>query len=276
MGAFAGRCPSQADPGVVIKRAFGNGVALIRGGALWWTRRRLLRAASRHGRELWSPWPHRGPSGDDDEEAGSAPGARAPGRWRWCSRTRLGRWLRSGGTLRFGTGRWSGVAVEPQGVTHAARLGAPGGMPQAEVADLVEAPGQNMLEIAAQELGPRDPAGPGPSGLAVAVLKADGFLIQVDDAPVGERALWETFYRPVIASVLAAIASGVTQTVRLPRRRSAASYSAQFSILYRAFGILRRRGSFALYGIRALRVQRALLYLPAYHSDSPYSYFSTT
>ena len=35
-----------------------------------------------------------------------------------------------------------------------------------------------------------------------------------------------------------AIASGVTQTVRLPRWRNAASYSAQFSILYRAFGIL--------------------------------------
>ena len=33
-------------------------------------------------------------------------------------------------------------------------------------------------------------------------------------------------------------ASGVTQTVRLPRRRSAALYSAQFPILYRAFGIL--------------------------------------
>ena len=44
--------------------------------------------------------------------------------------------------------------------------------------------------------------------------------------------------RPVAAGTQAAIASGVTQTVRLPRRRSAASYSAQFSILYRAFGIL--------------------------------------
>jgi hypothetical protein len=33
-------------------------------------------------------------------------------------------------------------------------------------------------------------------------------------------------------------AAADTQTVKLPRRRSAASYSAQFSILYRAFGIL--------------------------------------
>ena len=37
VGAFAGRWPSQADPGMVIKRKFGSGVALIHGGALWWT-----------------------------------------------------------------------------------------------------------------------------------------------------------------------------------------------------------------------------------------------
>src|SRR4051794_22528042 len=60
-------------------------------------------------------------------------------------------------------------------------------MPQAEVANLVKALGQYMLEIAAQELGPRDPADPGPAGLPVAVLEADGFLIQAEDAPVGER-----------------------------------------------------------------------------------------
>ena len=55
-------------------------------------------------------------------------------------------------------------------------------MPQAEVADLVKALGQNMLEIATQELVPRDPANPGPAGLPVAVLEADGFTIQVNDA----------------------------------------------------------------------------------------------
>ena len=81
VGAFAGRWPSQADPGMVIKRKFGSGVASIHGGALWWTRRHLFRAASRRGGELWSPWAHRGPSGDDDEEAGPAPGAWTPGRW---------------------------------------------------------------------------------------------------------------------------------------------------------------------------------------------------
>jgi hypothetical protein len=59
-------------------------------------------------------------------------------------------------------------------------------MPQAEVADLVKALGQNMLEIATQELVPRGPADPGPAGLPVAVLEADGFVIQADDAPVGE------------------------------------------------------------------------------------------
>jgi hypothetical protein len=162
VGACAGRWPSQADPGMVIKRNLGSGVASIRGGALWWTRRRLFRAGSRQHRELWSPWAHRGPSGDDDEEAGPAPGARTTGRWRWCPRTSPGRGLGIGGTLWFGTGRRSGGAVEPQGVAHADRLAAPGRMPQAEVADLVKALGQNMLEIAAQELGPRDPAGPGP------------------------------------------------------------------------------------------------------------------
>jgi len=36
----------------------------------------------------------------------------------------------------------------------------------------------------------------------------------------------------------AAIASGVTHTVRLPRSRGAASYSRQFSTRYRAFGML--------------------------------------
>ena len=59
-------------------------------------------------------------------------------------------------------------------------------MPQAEVADLVKALGQNMLEIATQELVPRDPANPGPASLPVAVLEADGFVIQADDAPVGQ------------------------------------------------------------------------------------------
>ncbi|EWY35680.1 hypothetical protein N825_37555 [Skermanella stibiiresistens SB22] len=60
--------------------------------------------------------------------------------------------------------------------------------------------------------------------------------------------------RPFAGGNQAAMASGVTQTVRLPRRRSAASYSAHFSTLYWALGILWRRGSFALYGIKILGV----------------------
>src|SRR4051794_13175380 len=43
-----------------------------------------------------------------------------------------------------------------------------------------------MLEIAAQEFVPWDPAGPGPAGLPIAVLEADGFTIQAEDAPVGQ------------------------------------------------------------------------------------------
>ena len=53
VGACAGRWPSQADPDMVIKRKFESGVASIHGGALWWTRRHLFRAASRQHRELW-------------------------------------------------------------------------------------------------------------------------------------------------------------------------------------------------------------------------------
>src|SRR5208283_2336211 len=58
--------------------------------------------------------------------------------------------------------------------------------------------------------------------------------------------------RPVLAGFHAAIASGVTHTVRLPRSRSATSYSRQFSTRYRAFGILWRRGSLCLYGIEII------------------------
>jgi hypothetical protein len=51
---------------------------------------------------------------------------------------------------------------------------------------------------------------------------------------------------PVLAGCHAAIASGFTRTVRLPRSRSATPYSHQFSTRYRAFGILLRRGSLCL------------------------------
>jgi len=80
--------------------------------------------------------------------------------------------------------------------------------------------------------------------------------------------------RPVAAGTQAAMASGVTQTVRLPRRRIVASYSAQFSILYRALGILWRRGSFASYGIRALGCSGPHLYLPVCRRDSPTAIFA--
>src|SRR3954454_14931447 len=51
------------------------------------------------------------------------------------------------------------------------------------------------------------------------------------------------FYRAV-----AAIASGVNQTVRLPRARRAASYSAQLVTRCRCFAMWRRQAALALNG----------------------------
>src|SRR4051794_4126818 len=60
-------------------------------------------------------------------------------------------------------------------------------MPQAEVADLVEATRQHMLEEAAHELFAAEPAGAPPAGLAVLVLDRDRLVVEADDARVGER-----------------------------------------------------------------------------------------
>src|SRR4051794_33988338 len=60
-------------------------------------------------------------------------------------------------------------------------------MPQAEVADLVEATWQHVLEEAAHELVATEPAGAPPAGLAVLVLEADPVVVEADDAGVGER-----------------------------------------------------------------------------------------
>ena len=54
---------------------------------------------------------------------------------------------------------------------------------------------------------------------------------------------------PIAGARQAATASSVNQTVMLPRRTSAASYSGQFLTRYLAFGILWRRLSLNLYGM---------------------------
>src|SRR5580692_3468618 len=59
-------------------------------------------------------------------------------------------------------------------------------MPQTEVADLVEAARQHMLEEAAHELLAAEAAGPRVAGLAVLVLDGDRFVVEADDARVGE------------------------------------------------------------------------------------------
>src|SRR5689334_21893399 len=59
-------------------------------------------------------------------------------------------------------------------------------MPQAEVADFVEAARQYVLEKAAHELLAAEPAGAPPAALAVLVLDRDRLVIETDDAGVGE------------------------------------------------------------------------------------------
>src|SRR6202051_3462639 len=59
-------------------------------------------------------------------------------------------------------------------------------MPQAEVADLVEAARQNVLEEAAHELVAAKAAGSRPADLAFLVLDRDRLVVEADDAGVGE------------------------------------------------------------------------------------------
>ena len=59
-------------------------------------------------------------------------------------------------------------------------------MPQAEIADLVEAFGQDMLEEAADELVAGEPAGPPARGFALLVADGDGCVVETDDAGVGD------------------------------------------------------------------------------------------
>ena len=77
-------------------------------------------------------------------------------------------------------------SVELQHVADPGGVVALGGMPQAEVADLVEAARQHMLEEAAHELLAVELTDPPAVGLTVLVTKADGVVVETDDAGVGE------------------------------------------------------------------------------------------
>ena len=80
----------------------------------------------------------------------------------------------------------SGRSVELQHVANPRGVVASGGMPQAEVADLVEAAWKHMLEEAAHELSAVELTDPPAVGLTVLVTKADGVVVETDDAGVGE------------------------------------------------------------------------------------------
>src|ERR1700750_3093997 len=60
-------------------------------------------------------------------------------------------------------------------------------MPQAKVADLVEAAQQHVLEEATHELVAAEPAGAPLAALAVLVLDGDPVVVEADDAGIGER-----------------------------------------------------------------------------------------
>ena len=62
----------------------------------------------------------------------------------------------------------------------------PFGMPQAEVADLVEAARQHMLEEAAHEFVTAQAAGSSAAGLAFLVLNRDRFAVEGDDPGIGK------------------------------------------------------------------------------------------
>src|SRR5579863_10683259 len=60
-------------------------------------------------------------------------------------------------------------------------------MPQAEVADLVQALGQDVLEEAAHELLAGDAADPPAVGFAMLVADSDRLIVEADDSGVGDR-----------------------------------------------------------------------------------------
>jgi hypothetical protein len=98
--------------------------------------------------------------------------------------------------LRMGSG-WIGCvrdglgvarccwAVELEEEAGSSGLLAPGGVPQAGVADFVEAFGQNMLQEPAHELVAGDAAGPPSIGFAVLVADGHGLVVEADDTGVG-------------------------------------------------------------------------------------------
>jgi hypothetical protein len=83
---------------------------------------------------------------------------------------------------------WAGLGwrLQLQHLPHPAGVVALRGMPQAEVADLVEAARQHVLEEAAHELVAAQAAGSPAAGLAFLVLDRDRSVVEADDPGIGK------------------------------------------------------------------------------------------
>jgi len=78
-----------------------------------------------------------------------------------------------------------GAVVELEQETYPRGLLTPGGVPQAEVADLVQALGQDMLEEPTHEFVTGHADGPPAIGFAMLVADGHGLVVEADDAGVG-------------------------------------------------------------------------------------------
>ncbi|MFZ0602611.1 MAG: hypothetical protein WAN05_14880 [Roseiarcus sp.] len=84
------------------------------------------------------------------------------------------------------------LPVEKKQQTSAGSVFAPGGMPEAEVADLAQTLRQDVLEEAAHELLAGDAADPPAVGFAMLVADGDRLIVEADDSGVGDRDAEET------------------------------------------------------------------------------------
>jgi hypothetical protein len=75
---------------------------------------------------------------------------------------------------------------KPEPQTGSGRESALGGVPQAEVADLVQAFGQNVLHEPTDELFTRDPAGAPAVGFALLVAERHGLVVEADNSVIGD------------------------------------------------------------------------------------------
>ena len=124
--------------------------------------------------------PLRGELADEQEKAFAAAGTDP----RIVRRFRVGRWI--GGVRTDLAARLHRLPVEKKQQTSAGGFFALGGMPEAEVADFMQAFRQDVLEEAAHELLAGDTAHPPAVGFAMLVADGDRLIVEGDDAGVGD------------------------------------------------------------------------------------------